>query len=127
MAHFVITAGFVVGQLQPIERRGTSQSDTFLMQPIQAEGIALVASHGQQRIQAQPIMIIEVFVTQSQAVEPLGHQLLDRVIGITQIAPVSEAGRQRSRQSQALINLAQQQNAPVAGERAAGKIGDYFS
>jgi hypothetical protein len=97
------------------------------MQPIHAQRIALVASHRQQWVQTQPIVVVEVFVTQSQTVEPLAHQLLDGVICITQIAAIVEARCQRSRDSQRLIHLAQQQDSAITGERAAGKIGRHLS
>jgi hypothetical protein len=39
MTDFVIAGGFVVGQLQAIERRSSGQGDAFLMQPIQAQRV----------------------------------------------------------------------------------------
>src|SRR5512145_284692 len=112
MTQLVITSGFVVRQLQPVERRRGSQGDAFLMQPIQAQRLALLTSHRQERIQTQPIMVIKILVTQRQSVKPLPDQLLKGVIGITQIAAIVKTGCQRSGDSQALIKLSQQQGTP---------------
>ena len=72
-------------------------------------------------------MIVQIFVTQGQAVETLLDQLLDRMIGETPVARVVEAGGERARQTQCLVDLAQQQRAPVARKRAARKVGDHFA
>lgn len=72
---------------------------------------------------SQPVVIIEVLVAQSQPVEPLGQQLRQRVIYKTLIARVGKATGQRARQPEALIDLAQEQDAAVTGEGASGKIG----
>jgi len=115
----------VVGQLQSVERgRGGQRHAAMLRQKtILPERIAFVAGGGQQRVQAETVVIVEVFITQRQPIEPLGQQLLERVIDKTLIAGIDKASRQRAGQTQAVINLAQEQDAAVAGERAAGKIG----
>jgi hypothetical protein len=69
-------------------------------------------------------MIVAILVAQRLGAEPLGEQFAQPVIAVARVAPIGEGCRQRARQPQAAIHLAQQQRAPVAGEVAAGKIGD---
>jgi hypothetical protein len=72
-------------------------------------------------------MVIEVFVTQDQAINPLRQQLLHRVIHVHRLPGIAKAPGQAGRQTQAGVHLSHQQHAPIAGERAAGKIGHDFS
>ena len=69
-------------------------------------------------------MVIEIFITQRQPVEPLGQQLGQRMIDEAGVARVVETGGQRAGQAQAVIDLTEQEHAAVAGEVAPGKIGD---
>ncbi len=69
-------------------------------------------------------MVVEVLVAQGQALDPLGEQVFERVIGVAGIAPVGEGLGERARQAQPAIQLAQEQRATVAGEATAGKISD---
>jgi hypothetical protein len=72
-------------------------------------------------------MIIEVFVTQRQPINPLRQQLLHRVIHVRRLPPIAKALGEAGRQTQAGIHLSHQQHAAIAGERSAGKIGRDFS
>ena len=69
-------------------------------------------------------VVMEVFVTQPQAVKPLGQKLGQRMIDIAGIARIAETSGQRAGETQAVIDLAQQQHPAVAGEIADGKVGD---
>ena len=93
-------------------------------QAVAAQRIGLVAGGGQERIVPERVVIVEVVGAQRQTVEPLGEQVFERVIAIARVAPVGERLGQRAGQSPAAIQLAQEQRAAVAGEVAAGKIGD---
>src|SRR5205814_8952722 len=83
----------VVRQLQTIEGGRTGQGDAAMlgMHAIQPERILLVASHRQKLIQAQALMVVEVFVAQGQTIETLIQQLLDRMIDILLLAQVIKA------------------------------------
>jgi hypothetical protein len=70
------------------------------------------------------VVIVAILVAQRQGAEPLGKQLGQPVVAVARVTPVGEGFRQRARQAEAAINLAQQQRAAVAGEVAAGKISD---
>jgi hypothetical protein len=72
-------------------------------------------------------MIVEVFITQCQAVDPLAHQLPHRVIHINLLAPVGKTFGQPLGQTQRGVGLAQQEHAAIAGKRATGKIGLHLT
>jgi hypothetical protein len=97
------------------------------IKPILAQGIALLAGGGQQGIQPQTLVIVQVFLAQGQPIKPLGQQLPHRMIHIHWLAAVVEALRQTLRQPEVDVHLAQEQHAPIAGERAAGEIGCDFA
>ena len=93
MPNLVSGALSVVRQLQTIEGGRTGQGDAAMlgMHAIQPERILLVASHRQKLIQAQALMVVEVFVAQGQTIETLIQQLLDRMIDILLLAQVIKA------------------------------------
>lgn len=119
----------MIRQFQPVERGRASQRriPKLRQKPVPAQRIGLLASHGQQRIAAQPRMIIQILITQRHRVEPLGQQLLQGVINPSLLTSIAKTTRQRSTQTQPTIYLSQQQQSTVAGENAAGKIGHHFS
>jgi hypothetical protein len=92
------------------------------VEPVLPRRIFLLAGGGQERIAAQLVVVIEIFVAQGQAIQPLGQQLRQGVIHKMGIAPIGEAARQPAREAQLLIHLAEEQHAAIAGEGAAGKI-----
>ena len=69
-------------------------------------------------------MIVGFLVAQRQTVASLREHFGERVSTVARVAPIRESVCQRARQSQAVIHLAQEQGAAVAGEMAAGKTGD---
>jgi hypothetical protein len=119
----------VVRQLQAVERRGRGQRDAakLRVETLHAQGIALIARRRQQRVTAQLFVIIEVFIPQGQAVDALGQQLRHRVIDKPLIALVTKAASQRARQTQAGIELAQEQCSPITGEPAGREIDLHFA
>jgi len=94
---------FVVGQLQPVERRRRRQRAAAIL----AEGIGLVAGGREQRIAPEFRVIVEVFIAQAHRVDALGQQLHHRVIDQALIAPVVEAAGERAGEPQTGIDLAQ--------------------
>src|SRR3954466_5890141 len=63
---------------------------------------------------ADLVMVVEVFISQRNADNPLHHQRLDRVLGVSAIAAVLEAGRQATGQTQHPISVAPSSNAPAS-------------
>ncbi len=119
----------VVGQLQPIECARPRQGNPTMrrIEPILSQRIALVAGRRQQWIQPQVIVIVEVFIAQSQPVDPLSQHLLHGMVNIYLLTVVLKALRQGQGQSQVRIDLTQQQRTPITGEGATGKIGHDFT
>ena len=115
----------VVGQLQTVERAGGRQRDAPVgrVDAIPSQRIRLVARGGQQGVQPQSLVIVEVFVTLRQSVDALGQHLLHGVVHPNWIAPVLKALRQGPGQPKTGIDLAEQQGAAIGGKEAAGKIG----
>ena len=94
---------------------------------IPPERIAFIAGGGQERVQPKGVVIVEVFITQGQPIEPLGQQLREGVIDKALIASIGKTTGQGAGETQAMIDLAQEQDAAVAGEKTAGKIGHDFA
>ena len=81
-----------------------------------ASGSVLLSGHGQQRVTAQEVVVVEVLITQRQAVNPLGDQFLDRMLDEQWVAVITKAGGQLAAEAQALVDLAQS-SAPPSLER----------
>lgn len=62
-------------------------------------------------------MVIEILVAERQRVDPLRHQLADRVSDQFWISPVDEAFRQPPQQVQLAVGFAQQQATSVESRR----------
>ena len=63
------------------------------------------------------IVVVEVFVAQSQAEDPLPQQLLDRVFDQFFIAIIDETPGQSANDARLLLDLPQQQSAGIRGDR----------
>ena len=90
-----------------------------------SEQIGFFARHRQQRIMAQPGVIVEILIPQRQTIEPLGQQLGHRMIDPARVPLAVEAVRQQAGNPQRLIHLPQQQHAPIGRVGAAGEIGHH--
>ena len=64
--HLVAASASVVGQLQAVQRGRRRQGNAAIggIDPLLSQGIGLVAGGGQQGVQPQPLVIINVFITQ---------------------------------------------------------------
>jgi hypothetical protein len=63
------------------------------------------------RILPQLLVIVEVFITEGQAIDPLGHQLFHRVFNQIGIPIIPEAGGKLAHDSDAFLDFSQQQPA----------------
>ncbi len=70
---------------------------------------------------AQGVVIVEVFVAQGQAEDPLGQQVVDRVLDQIRIAVVVEAGGQSSEDAGLGLDLPQEEAAGVRSDGPAVK------
>ena len=73
VAELMAAGLFIITQFQPVERAGRGQRKASILQTLQPQRIALARRDGQERVQAQGVMIVEVFVAQSQSVQALGQ------------------------------------------------------
>jgi hypothetical protein len=123
----LVAAGVaVVGEFEAVERGRRRQRRAAIRgtEPVLAERVGVLAGDGQERIAAQLIVIIEVFVTEGERFDALGEQGFEVVLDEAGVALIVEASGQRPGEAEAAIDLAQQQHAAVGGERAAREIGD---
>ena len=90
---------------------------------IGAQRFALVASHGQEWVTAEGGVVVEVVVAQGFGEEALGQEFAQGVIAIAPVARVGEGLGEAGGEAEADIDLAQEQRAAIAGEVAAGEIG----
>ena len=81
----------------------------------------------QHRIAPQLVVIVEVFVSQRQRVDPLRDQLSHPVFDAPRIAAVLETGRQARQQVDALVHLAQQQRAAIGADHPAVKASAHLA
>jgi hypothetical protein len=98
-----------------------------MKESVAAQWIFFSAGGRQQRIAAQLLVVVDVFIAQGLTVNPLGQQLRHRVFDLDLIAVIAKAAGQPSCESERKIDLAQEQAAAVGREGAAGKIGNDFS
>src|SRR6266850_2580685 len=97
--HDLLVAGLGTGrgrgQFQAVQR-------AFSCQHL-SDGVALLHQHRQQRVLPQLLVIVEIFITEGQAVDPLRHQLLYGVFNEIRIPVVPEAGRKLTHDPDALL------------------------
>ena len=79
----------------------------------------LARQHRQRWVLAELVVIIEVLIAQRQAEDALPDQCVDLMLDIARIAPIDEAGGKAADQSEALVDLSQQQRSCVRGDVAA--------
>ena len=75
-----------------------------------------LADRLENRIVAQALRIIAVFVPQGDLVEPLAHLLQTIMRHLQRIAPVGQQAGNPRRQPQSIIHLAQQHGPPIGGD-----------
>ena len=86
-----------------------------------------VALGGQQRIAAQLVVIVAIFVPQRQRLDPLRDQLPNPGFDERGMAPLLEAGGQARQPVDAPVDLAPQQCAAVAADHPAVKLGAHLA
>jgi hypothetical protein len=89
------------------------------MPSVVSGSIKLAAHRGQQRIMAQFIMVVGVFIAQADPEHPLAHHFPDRMLYVAWIALVHEAPCKPFQEPSCRLNLTQQQRPGVGADRAA--------
>ena len=87
-----------------------------------ATGILLLNQHRQQRIVPQLLVIVQIFISQGQPIDSLGHQLLHRMFDQIGVPIIREAGGKLVEDPDALLDLPQEQPTAVTGDRSAVEL-----
>jgi hypothetical protein len=85
--------------------------------------IAPAAQHRQQRVVAQLLVIVELFVTQRQPIDALRQHLRQAVLDQQRRAAIVETARQPSQKVDLAVHFAQEQRPAVGRHLAGGEPG----
>ena len=124
-----LVAALLVGphgrQFQTVQRALARQrlAAIFASASILAGRIGLAHQHGQKRIVAKGVMVVEVFVAQGQGEYPLGHQFGHGVFDPLGIAVIGEAGGESPQNAGLGFHLPQQESAGVRSDGPAVESG----
>ena len=121
VADLVIARRLGLRQFQPVQRRLAGHR-----RAIRPPRPQLPSHDRKQRVMPQMVMIVEVFIAQRHAVEPLPDQRRHRVLD--QIGPttIAKAARKAIDKPHNTVRLSQQQRARIRRDRAAIKTGHNF-
>jgi hypothetical protein len=75
--------------------------------------------HRQERIMPQAVVIVEVFIAQSNGVDPLFHEIVHRVLDMRWRPLLGKASRQAVQDAGMPFDFASQQRPAIGGDRAA--------
>jgi hypothetical protein len=117
------------GQLKAIESALARQwlAPVPLPLPGLTSGIDLANDRGEQGIAPEVVVIVEVFVSQRQGVDTLGHKFLDRVFNQVGITMVGETGGELPDDGREFFSLAEQQGSTVGRNVTAIEGGRDFA
>jgi hypothetical protein len=108
---FVPTVGRCTNWSQFESVEGTFTSQWFALiggtWPVLAEWVGLANGYGQERVEAELIVIVEVFVAQAQAEHSLFEQVEQGVFDAFGVAVIGEAQSEPFEESEAGIHLSQ--------------------
>ncbi len=93
---------------------------------ILTSGIRLPHQHGQQRIVTQIVVIVEVFISQTQSVHALSNQFFDRVLDQFRITMIDEAPHKPGDDPRSRLDLPEQQASGIGSDRPSVKSSDHL-
>ena len=114
VADLVVARRLRPAQLQPVQGALARHRRAAL-----APGLELARQNRQNRVMAQHVMVIEVFVAQRDPEHPLAHQRRHLVLDQLRAARVAEARRKAPHQADRAIGRAQEQRSGIGRDRAA--------
>ena len=79
------------------------------------------------RVMTQCLVVIEIFIAQAKAVDPLLQQAQLGMDHLAGIPPILEHPVDRRQQAETPVHLAQQQHTAVGGDVTAGELGLYLA
>ena len=95
--------------------------------PIVTQRIGLTHEYGQHRIVPQVVMVVEVFITECQTVDPLGEELFDGMLDPVGITVIGVAGGKLPDDARETFGLTQQQAPRIGSHLATVKTGHHIS
>jgi hypothetical protein len=84
--------------------------------------IRLLHQHRQQWIAPQLLVIVQIFVSQGQTIDSLGHQLLHRVLDQIRIPIIGETSSKLVEDPDALLDLPKEQTTAITADRSAVEL-----
>ena len=117
----VIARRFALAQFQPVQRRLAGHRRTGL-----APGRKLARQHRHQRVVPQLVVIVEVFVAERNAKNPLADQRADRMFDQVLTAMIAKAIRKTTHQIDRSVGRAQKQRSGIRRHQASIK-GSFHS
>ena len=115
--------------LQPIERAlaGTGLALVPRVHAAFTAGIFLTAQRGKQWIEAQHVMVDDIFISQAQAHDLLADQILHAMLDETLVAVIHKASGELTHQIRRKGEFAKEQPAGIRADHAPIKSRDNFS
>jgi hypothetical protein len=89
--------------------------------------IGLLHQHRQQGIVPQLLVIVQIFVSQGQTIDSLGHHLLQRVFDQIGIPIIGKAGGKLAQYPDTFSDLPQEQTTAIAADRSAIELGSNLT
>ena len=129
LGHDLLVAALRIGsdgrQFQAIQRTlaGQRLAAIFVAAAILAGRIGLADQNGQERIESQGIVVIEVFVAQGQGEDALGEQIVRPMFDPLGIAVIGETGGESAKDAGLGLHLPQQESAGVRSDGPAVESG----
>ena len=111
-------------EFQAVERAlaGQRLATVLALVALLAQHVGPPARRRQQPVEPQPVVVVDVFIPQGDAVDALAQHHRQFVLHEAGVAPVIETSGQLLAEPPAPLDLPQQQHPAVAGEEPAGKI-----
>jgi hypothetical protein len=96
------------------------------MYPVPPAGILLPTKGGEQRVEAQKVVIVHVFIAEAQSQYLLAYQFLYAVLDKSLIAVIEKTGAKISKVVFCDGNLSQEQSSRIGADGSAFEIRDNF-
>ena len=113
------------GEVQAIQGALARQGGPLMpgVLPFLAHDVLLSNGHGEQRVHAKLIVIVQILVSKGQTKDPLANQLLDAVLDSPGLTSVNETVSKSAQNMKFLVDLLQSDDTSIGGEVSAVKIG----
>ena len=107
--------------------RGQGLAPVFGVEAVQPFHILLARHQGTDRVEPQPVVVVEILVAQRESPDPLPEQFRNRVLHQVLGSQITKAPRQPIDQPEATVELAQKERPAIATEISTSKIGSHLS